>query len=216
MKDKPKVLTILSGVITILLGIALIIGIGILLLSSSASIGQEEALVFWILLAGLPFILYFVVFFVVLVIGALIITMGALEIKLGTRPNNAYVERKGSVITFCVLDAIVMIFAIISLLTATGTPTLVFGIGLLSALAICFSFKIIDRAVFDKRVKKGKIVIDNTTKKVDFSKIDLSSIGVKKDQAKELEKLKDLQEKNLISEEEYQKLRQKVLDNITK
>jgi hypothetical protein len=209
MKDKPKILTIFSGIITILLGIFFcVLSVFVLL---SAITGTDP----WLMLAslGMLIILQIILFIMALGIGIAIIAIGSLEIRLGTLNNYEYSLKKGSVIGYCIFNGILIFLGLIGIfLTTASTPFVIISSVLTGVFLLCFVFKIIDYKLFKRKIDKGLISIEKPAS-ANFANVDLSSL-VKKDQTKELEKINDLKEKNLISEEEYQNLRKNILDNM--
>ncbi len=208
MKDRAKILTIISGIITVLLGIfTCVISVFVLL----GAVSESDPLMMLATL-GMLLVLQILLFIFALGVGIFIITMGALQIKLGSLSNYEYSLRKGSVIGFSCFDAIILI--IVSIICAIFPTSGVFAscgaIG--GVLLLCFTFKILDYALFKKKTNKGLISIEKPKPAIDFSNLNLN----KKDHQKELEKLNKLKEDNLITEEEYKNLRQKLLDDITK
>lgn len=208
MKDKPKIFTIMSGIITILLGVfTCILSVFVLL---AAVTGSDP----WLMLAtlGMLIILQIILFIIALGIGIAVIVIGAFEIKLGTLNNYEYSLRKGSVVGYCIFNGILIFLGIISIFLTSASSSLVIISSILTGVfLLCFIFKILDYSLFKRKVNKGLISIERP--KSNFSNVDLSSL-VKKDQTKELEKLNTLKEKNLISEEEFQSLRKNILDDM--
>jgi hypothetical protein len=86
---------------------------------------------------------------------------------------------------------------------------------------ISFIFKIVDNTKFKKKVNRGLISVEKP--KVELPKINLDNLNLNKGLNNtnkvqtlndELNKLNNLKKKKLISEEEYQELRKKLLDEI--
>lgn len=207
MKDKPRVLTILAGVITILLGIFVAILSVFILLGAVA--GSDPLLM--LVTLGMLLMLQIILFVVALAVSIIVIIIGSLEIKLGTQSNYEYSLRKGSVIGYCCFDAIIAIIAGVACFVFRSSSVLIVCAILVGILLICFLFKLLDYVIFKKKVNKGLISIDRPK-----TNINLDALNPKKDHVKDLEKLNKLKEDNLITEEEYNDLRKKLLEDITK
>lgn len=212
MKDKPKIFTILAGVGTILLGIFTCV-ISIFILVGVVS-GTDPLLM--LATFGLLLIFQIILFFLALGVGITIIVIGSLQVRLGTLLNYEYSKSFSAVVGYSVFDSILIILSLVGIFAGSG-PVLAASAVIGSVSLISLIFKIIDYKIFKKKVNKGLISVEKPETKVDLSKLNLTSLTKeKKDPVSELEKIKDLKDKGLITDEEYEKLRKKFLRDISK
>lgn len=212
MKDKPKILTILAGVGTILLGIFTCV-VSVFILVDLVS-GSNP----WLMLATFGMLLVFqiILFLFALGIGITIIVIGSLEVRFGTLSNYEYSRGLSSLVGYSVFDAILIILSIVGIIFTAGSSFTIPFIILVAMSAISFIFKMIDYGIFKKKINKGLISVEKSQAKIDLSKLNLSSLNKETDITTELEKIKSLKDKNLITDEEYENLRKKIVNNISK
>ena len=200
-----KVMTLVSGIITLLFGIAMVglavyVGTAMIegyMLKSTDSAAEAFAFFFagWIIIA-----FFFIIAIVMLIVAALNITAGIFAIVAATKSDEKYLKRKGLVITSIVFDFLIVVglfatgFAMLSNSDAsTQTISLILlvaaGIALVSAIV-----KIVDIKRVSKRYKKFQ--------------------QYQKDHGLEekLASYKDMLDKGTITQEEYDKLRAQALE----
>ena len=153
MKSKPKILTLVSGILKVLLGIFIgVVGTYIILFS----IDQYDPLLL-VVTFGLLIIFQIILFLIVLGIGIGVLASGASEIRLGLRSDYEFSLRKGQSIGNVIWDFIVLIGGIVFIAFASSDLSLAIGILIISILSICIIFKIVDLILFRKRANKGLV-----------------------------------------------------------
>lgn len=212
MKDKSqkiKPLTLVSGIITLIFGIAMIamaFAIAyyfIALVMPGADAGAAEAFAFAI--AG----------WIIIPVGVLLglmglavaitnIVLGSIIIASAAKDDKKYVSRRGFIITTIVFD-----FIYAALLVVVGSQTLdsTFGIAILifGILAIISAaIKITDLAIVSKRYGKVKEAIANVipTAVVDFDALKSNEAKLKE----ELANIEKMKQEGTITEIGYEKL----------
>ncbi len=204
-KNNKKPLTMISGIMTILLAVTLIVFCGymaVVVFVLLSVMGTAQDVVNWVLGGWILFVL------ISLVVIAVVITMivlGVKRIKLSTASNVDYGKRRGSIIGNLVFDAIIFVamlgFGIAYAITSEsgGGATSIFAVVYSVLVLISFIFLLTDMLVFNKRVKTGKIVLENVQTPVAEKQPD------EMEKLKQnLTKLKELKDSGALTEEEYE------------
>lgn len=216
-KKNFKVLTLLSAILLIIAGIVLVCASAVLaylmwLLGFDGDAGRSFV---WIFAGG--WLISIMVFLLVLAVAIATIIIGAKEIKLVSMDANNYNKKVitiiGNLVFKGIMAGLFAIFATISLGVGsdTGFAMFVFSVIIACVYAVCFLFVLIDRIVFKSRLKKGIITLNDISSKP--TNVDFSAINEKKNEPEKTEvdlleenlsKLKNLKEKDLLTDEEYE------------
>lgn len=226
MNNKKRVLTLLSGIFTIIIGIALaVLSIGLFYFMASQ---QSSEIIF--LTLGLSLIFEVLISIFILVFSILFIVCGVIQIR-ASENNMEFYERKGWIITFIFLDVFVIICEAFALTSQVDNQAfLIIFSALLSSQIICLILKIIDLIMFTVKFKKGQIKFETTNmsapkdiridptafaqNKIDPRTFANKSITKKEETSleEEIQKLMLLKENGTINEEEFNKLKQDLIN----
>lgn len=229
MEEKKyfRVGTLFSAILLIILGVA--VGISSLILvvgfSSLISSGDTASSLAWIFMGGWLFQIFVMLIGVSVMVTTIVI--GAKEIRMISMKPAEYKNRTGKIIGHLVFDMIMAILTVFVAVLFIDDPEsswisfLCFAECVLFVLAfICLLSSKIN---FSIKVKNGKIsqeelAVTKTSKQVNFGAVSqpvqTQSSADKLEQ--ELVKLKELKEKGLLSEEEYETQRKAVLEKYSK
>ncbi len=225
MEEKKyfRVLTLLSSIFMIVLGVAMMFGTAVLAIAFLGVFSGSDAGTIVFIVAGGWIIQIFIVFFG-LTLSALTITMGAREIKFIRMQPKEYKRAFGKIIGHLIFDGImfaICVFLIMFFATSGGDVTFLayFFVGFALMFFICFWFLLIDRIIFSSKVKKGKITSEelnpSTSVNVNFAAASKTA-PVQENNIDSLEKdlfkLKELHEKGLLNDEEFAKQKQSLLE----
>jgi len=131
--------------------------------------------------------------------------------------DKSYYNRKGFVIFTIVTDFILMALMLFIAIAFNEDIRILF---LIIAALLLFSavIKIVDLAIFNKRVKTGKADVKVRETQPVSSNIDFGALSKENDQKsvknmeEELKKLDEMKSSGLITEEEYKSMRQKIIE----
>ena len=134
-----------------------------------------------------------------------------------SKNDKAYYNRKGFVIFTIVTDFILMALMLLIAIAFNEDIRILF---LIIAALLLFSavIKIVDLAIFNKRVKTGKADVKVRETQPVSSNIDFGALSKENDQKsvknmeEELNKLDEMKSSGLITEEEYKSMRQKIIE----
>lgn len=225
MEEKKyfRVLTLLSSIFMILLGVAMMFGTAILAVAFLGVFTGSDAGTIVFIVAGGWLIQIFIVF-LGLTLSILTITMGAKEIKFIKMQPKEYKRAFGKIIGHLIFDGImfaICAFLIMFFANAGGDVTFLayFFVGFALMFFICFWFLLIDRIIFSSKVKKGKITSEelnpSTSVNVNFAAASKTA-PVQENNIDSLEKdlfkLKELHDKGLLNDEEFAKQKQSLLE----
>ena len=225
MEEKKyfRVLTLLSSIFMIVLGVAMMFGTAVLAIAFLGVFSGSDAGTIVFIVAGGWLIQIFIVFFG-LTLSALTITMGAREIKFIRMQPKEYKRAFGKIIGHLIFDGImfaICVFLIMFFANAGGDVTFLayFFAGFAFMFFICFWFVLIDQIIFSSKVKKGKITSEelnpSTSVNVNFAAASKTA-PVQENNIDSLEKdllkLKELHDKGLLNDEEFAKQKQSLLE----
>ena len=225
MEEKKyfRVLTLLSSIFMIVLGVAMMFGTAVLAIAFLGVLSGSDAGTIAFIVAGGWLIQIFIVFFG-LTLSALTITMGAREIKFIRMQPKEYKRAFGKIIGHLIFDGImfaICVFLIMFFANAGGDVTFLayFFAGFAFMFFICFWFVLIDQIIFSSKVKKGKITSEelnpSTSVNVNFAAASKTA-PVQENNIDSLEedllKLKELHDKGLLNDEEFAKQKQSLLE----
>lgn len=228
MEEKKyfRVLTLLSSIFMILLGVAMMFGTAILAVAFLGVFTGSDTGTIVFIVAGGWLIQIFIVFFG-LTLSILTITMGAKEIKFIKMQPKEYKRAFGKIIGHLIFDGImfaICAFLIMFFAQAGGNVDFLayFFAGFALLFFICFWFVLIDQIIFSSKVKKRKISSEELNPTQAPSNVNFSAIQtpVNKENGinqleKDLLKLKELHEKGLLNDEEFAKQKQSILEKNT-
>lgn len=164
MVKKTRKCTLLSGILDIIisLGIGIFGVMSFIVLTTLDNVTQVATL--GILMAAAYVIL----------IGTLIITIGffisgIILIRVSVTSDEKYAKRRGLLITYFVLDILLIILCIIGIVTSTDF--LLYGGVVIAAILVSFILKAIDYSLFWKHVKKGEINLNKPVNNVEQQNI---------------------------------------------
>lgn len=224
-KKEFKVLTLLSALFLIIAGIVLVGAAAVLaylmwLVGFEGDVGRSFI---WIFAGG--WLISVMVFFLVLAVAITTIVVGAKEVKLISMDAYNYNKKIVTIIGHLIFDGIMAgLFIVVSMISLdvgsdTGFVMFVFSVIIACVYALCFLFILIDRIIFKNRLKKGIITLNDISSNqtnVDFSAINNEKKETKKSEVDNLEdnlvSLKNLKEKGLLTDEEYETAKKNVID----
>lgn len=220
---KLKVLTMISGILTILIGISFIASSFLLMGVFASSNTDNTANLLWLLFGG--FILFMVFFLILIALGITILCFGIAEIRLATKPNHEYMEKNGAIIAYVCFDIVAIIVSGLTMFMFKSELAFLIIAGVIAVASLmCLILKIIDYRVFHGRVKKG--LIDVKRPKVEFLGLNLAGLQELNPAFKkptetsevhdDLKKVEQLKADGLITEEEYKHMRESILQRIVK
>lgn len=221
-----RVLTLLSSIFMILLGVAMMFGTAILAVAFLGVFTGSDTGTIVFIVAGGWLIQIFIVFFG-LALSILTITMGAKEIKFIKMQPKEYKRAFGKIIGHLIFDGIM--FAICAFLimffaqTGGNVDFLAYFFACFALMFfICFWFVLIDQIIFSSKVKKGKISSEELNPTQAPSNVNFSAIQTPVNKENEIEqlekdllKLKELHEKGFLNDEEFAKQKQNILEKNT-
>lgn len=158
-KKKFKALTLVSGISTIIFGVMLLVGVGMLVLTmlqgANSSLNSSDAtqrigfaLTGWILI---PMVVVLVLFLLGICITEFV--LGAFLCGSATKSDKQYLGRSGFLITTIVFDFILtIVFGIITYAISGSMYKIVFGV-LLAVSLLSGVLKIVDLSLAKKRMK---------------------------------------------------------------
>lgn len=225
MKKQIKPLTLISGIATLLCGIILA-GFSFYFFVSTVSEQTPETVFFSL---GLSVLIVGFLAFIIFGFAVSFISCGIIQIVLATKTNKEFLAKQGAIITFLVFDGILIVLELLLVVGTLSTSNgIVISLSLFFLQIVSFVLKLVDICIFKHRVATGKIEIEKDVPMFFASpenKIDPSSFAgrtpniqisapakkefVLEDEIKNLDSLK---EKKLITEEEYQKLKQELIN----
>lgn len=226
MEEKKyfRVLTLLSSIFMIVLGVAMMFGTAVLAIVFLGVFTGSDAGTIVFIVAGGWLIQIFIVFFG-LTLSALTITMGAKEIKFIKMQPKEYKRAFGKIIGHLIFDGImfaICVFLIMFFATSGGDVTFLayFFAGFALMFFICFWFLLIDRIIFSSKVKKGKISSEELNPTQAPANVNFAAVSktapVQENNIDSLEKdllkLKELHDKGLLNDEEFAKQKQSLLE----
>ncbi len=229
MEEKKyfRVLTLLSSIFMILLGVAMMFGTAILAVAFLGVFTGSDTGTIVFIVAGGWLIQIFIVFFG-LTLSILTITMGAKEIKFIKMQPKEYKRAFGKIIGHLIFDGImfaICAFLIMFFAQAGGNVDFLAYFFACFALMffICFWFVLIDQIIFSSKVKKGKISSEELNPTQAPSNVNFAAANqtpVNKENGinqleKDLLKLKELHEKGLLNDEEFAVQKQSILEKNT-
>lgn len=216
-KKNFRVLTLLSSVALILTGIVLVVVAFALayLVWAVGSDGDAAQSFVWFFAGG--WLISVMVFCAVLTVAIMTIVIGAREIKLIAMDNFNYSKRVGTIIGHLIYDAIMaIVFGTMIVVNYEAVTDVTFVLFVLSVAITCvfvlsFIFVLTDRIIFVRRLKTGKISDQEVTSQqtnVNFSAVNpqAKQEPVKSDVENledKLTSLKNLKDKGLLTDEEY-------------
>ena len=224
MEEKKyfRVLTLLSSIFMILLGVAMMFGTAILAVAFLGVFKGSAAGTLVYFIAGGWIIQLFIVSFG-LALAGLTITMGAREIKfIRMQPRN-YKKSTAKLVGHLIFDGImcaISLFLIILFMDSGDIDFMAYiAVGVAFMFFICFWFLLIDRIIFSSKVKKGKISSEelnpSTSANVNFAAVSKTA-PIQENNIDSLEKdllkLKELHDKGLLNDEEFTKQKQSLLE----
>lgn len=225
MEEKKyfRVLTLLSSIFMILLGVAMMFGTAIFAVAFlGVFTGSDAGTIVFIVAGG--WLLQIFIGFLGLTLSILTITMGAKEIKFIKMQPKEYKRAFGKIIGHLIFDGImfaICVFLIMFFANAGGDVTFLayFFAGFALMFFICFWFVLIDQIIFSSKVKKGKITSEelnpSTSANVNFAAASKTA-PVQENNIDSLEKdllkLKELHDKGLLTDEEFAKQKQSLLE----
>ncbi len=225
MKKQIKPLTLISGIATLLCGIILA-GFSFIFFFSSVSEQSPETVLFSL---GLSVLIVGFLALIIFGFAVSFISCGIIQILLATKSNKEFLSKQGTIITFLVFDGILIIIESLLVVGSLSTSSGVYiALSLLFLQIVSFVLKLVDICIFKHRISSGKIQIEKDVPIFFASpenKIDPSSFAGRTPSVmmsaparkkfvleNEIKKLDSLKEKNLITEEEYQKLKQELIN----
>lgn len=228
MEEKKyfRVLTLLSSIFMILLGVAMMFGTAILAIAFLGVFTGSDTGTIVFIVAGGWLIQIFIVFFG-LALSILTITMGAKEIKFIKMQPKEYKRAFGKIIGHLIFDGImfaICAFLIVFFAQAGGNVDFLayFFACFAFLFFICFWFVLIDQIIFSSKVKKGKISSEELNPTQAPSNVNFSAIQTPVNKENEIEqlekdllKLKELHEKGFLNDEEFAKQKQNILEKNT-
>ncbi len=201
---RTRWLIILSAIINLMFSVLICLGSIYLFF---LAIDNMDPLIVLASLAMYP-IFMFIICMIVFIIGIIIFVGAIIQIRTSTLPSYEFARKKGTIITYIVLDIVVVLFAILAFMYLN--VELPMALIVILPFSVSAVLKIIDSALFWSNVKRGKISIERPA--TNYSNIRLDAINPKFALENELKNLNKMKAENLITEEEYQKLRKKSLD----
>lgn len=225
MEEKKyfRVLTLLSSIFMILLGVAMMFGTAILAVAFLGVFTGSDTGTIVFIVAGGWLIQIFIVFFG-LALSILTITMGAKEIKFIKMQPKEYKRAFGKIIGHLIFDGIMFaICAFLIMFFAQAGGNVDFLAYFFACFAflffICFWFVLIDQIIFSSKVKKGKISSEELNPTQAPSNVNFSAIQTPVNKENEIEqlekdllKLKELHEKGFLNDEEFAVQKQSILE----
>lgn len=226
MEEKKyfRIGTLFSAILHILAGIS--VGISALILVfafSKMATDNTASSIFWALFGGWFFLIIILLIGIAVAVTAIVI--GSKEIRMIPMKPNEYKNKKGKIIGHLVYDAIMLallVFVAFLFKDDKGYSWIsFFSIGEAAAFGLAFASLLSSRINFSIKVKNGKISQEelNPPKNNPVG----NSNGIVVDQKssaenleQELVKLKELKEKGLLSDEEYEQQRKSVLEKHSK
>lgn len=223
-KSKAKWLTFFSGVISLLLAVALIICVGYIIgyvIPNFIEQGNNDAATG--IAMGLVAVIFIPLMFAFIAISLTVsicyIILGIMLIISAFKSDNVYNNRKGFVIFTIVSDFILMALMVFIAIAFNENIRVLF---IAIAVLMLFSavIKIVDLVISNRRVKSEKADIkvqpsQNVTSNSDFDALSRDDdIPSTKNLEEELKKLEELKASGLITEDEYKNMRQKLLDEV--
>lgn len=224
-KKNFKVLTLISAILLVVAGVVLV-GASVVLAYLMWLVGFEGDVgrsFIWIFAGG--WLISVMVFFLVLAVAISTIVVGAKEVKLVSMDAYSYNKKIVTIIGHLIFDGIMagLFTAIATISLGVGSDTgfvmFIFSVVIACVYAICFLFVLIDRIVFKNRLKKGILTLNDISANktnVDFSAINNDKKETKKSEIDNLEEslssLKNLKEKGLLTDEEYESAKKNAIN----
>lgn len=226
MEDKKyfRIGSLFSAILHILLG--LVIGATTLILvvgfSQAVTNGDTASSIAWVFMGGWFLQIFIMLIGVTLMIMTIVI--GSKEIRMISMKPVDYKNKTGKIIGHLVYDAIMFALLIfIAVLFSEDESSawiMFFCIGEASAFSLAFFGLLSSKINFSVKVKNGKISQEELNPQRNNTNINVISASQQKSPAENLEqelvKLKELKEKGLLSEEEYDAQRKIALEKYSK
>lgn len=228
MEEKKyfRIGTLFSAILHILLG--LVIGATALILvvgfSQAVTNGDTASSIAWVFMGGWFLQIFIMLIGVTLMIMTIVI--GSKEIRMISMNPVDYKNKTGKIIGHLVYDAIMLVLLIfIAFLFSQDESSawiMFFCVGEASAFGLAFAGLLSSKINFSVKVKKGKITQEelNPQRNNQNTNIGGNSVFQQKSPAENLEqelvKLKELKDKGLLSEEEYEAQRKIALEKYSK
>ena len=226
MEEKKyfRVLTLLSSIFMILLGVAMMFGTAILAVAFLGVFKGSAAGTLVYFIAGGWIIQLFIVSFG-LALAGLTITMGAREIKFIRMKPRDYKKSTAKLVGHLIFDGImcaISLFLIILFMDSGDIDFMAYiAVGVAFMYFVCFWLVLADRLVFAGKIRKGKISEDELNPKPQTLST-VTTIQAKEPERsvetleQDLTKLKELHDKGLLTDEEYTLQRQNILEKHAK
>lgn len=219
-----RVCTLLSSIFMILLGVFLMFVTAILAIAFLGVFKGSDSGTLVYFIAGGWIIQLFIVSFG-LALAGLTITMGAREIKfIRMQPRN-YKKSTAKLVGHLIFDGImcaISLFLIILFMDSGDIDFMAYiAVGVAFMYFVCFWLVLADRLVFAGKIRKGKISEDELNPKPQTLST-VTTVQTKKPERsvetleQDLTKLKELHDKGLLTDEEYEFQRQNILEKHTK
>ncbi|MBO5102899.1 MAG: hypothetical protein J6C13_02275 [Clostridia bacterium] len=192
--------TLLSGVLNAILAVVICVFSVIIFIQGLADLQVEEIAATF----GLSFVLLILFFVLAIICGLGLGIFAICEFVFGFKTESDFCKTKNAVIIFCIIEGIfailLLVFAFLNLLNMTLLFSLV-----ASGIFISLGLKIMDLCILDKKVQAGLVEIHNKYTP------DYSTHPTLQEQ--ELQKIQELRSKGVLTAEEYENVKNRIIKN---